>query len=71
MNHMDNEQDVNLMLHDKSGALLMLNKDERKLIKELLVMTMNSESVKDFIVKRLGEDYLQVGKKLLESMGGS
>jgi len=59
------------MLHDKSGALLMLNKDERKLIKELLVMSMNSESVKDFIVKRLGDNYLQVGKKLLESMGGS
>jgi len=71
MNDIDNEQDVNLMLHDKSGALLMLNKDERKLIKELLIMSMNSESVKDFIVKRLGEDYLQMGKKLLESMGGS
>ncbi len=71
MTDIDNEQDVNLMLHDKSGALLMLNKDERKLIKELLVMSMNSESVKDFIIKRLGNDYLQVGKKLLESMGGS
>jgi hypothetical protein len=71
MGDIDNEQDLNLMLHDKSGALLMLNKDERKLIKELLVMTMNSESVKDFIVKRLGDDYLQVGKKLLESMGGA
>ena len=71
MTNTENEQDLNLMLHDKSGALLMLNKDERKLIKELLVMSMNSESVKDFIVKRLGPDYLEVGKKLLESMGVS
>ncbi|MFZ0451972.1 MAG: hypothetical protein WAL98_22295 [Desulfatiglandaceae bacterium] len=71
MGDIDNEQDLNLMLHDKTGALLMLNKDERKLIKELLLMTMNSGSVKDFIVKRLGDDYLQVGKKLLESMGGA
>ncbi len=50
------------MLHDKSGALLMLNKDKRKLIKELLVMSMNSESVRDFIVKRLGDDYLLGGQ---------
>ena len=56
-------------LSDKTGALLMLNKEERKLIKELLVMTMNSESVKSYIAKKLGKNYVQVGASLLKTMG--
>lgn len=47
----------------------MLNKEERKLIKELLLMAMNSESVKSFIVKKLGKNYLDVGASLLKTMG--
>ena len=31
---MDNTEDINLALNDKTGALLMINKDERKLLKE-------------------------------------
>lgn len=71
MSSSDDRQDSNLALHGKTGALLMLNKDERKLIKELLIMAMYSESVRGFIEKRLGSEYLQVAEKLLDSMGGS
>ena len=65
-----NKEDPDLVLHDKTGALLMLNKDERKLLKELLVMSMNSKSVKAYIVKKLGQKYVKIGEKLLKTMGG-
>jgi len=49
----------------------MLNKEERKVIKELLVMTIYSESVRGYIEKRLGDEYIKIAEKLLESMGGA
>ncbi len=71
MGNSDDERDLNLVLNDKTGALLMLNKEERKVIKELLVMTIYSESVRGYIEKRLGDDYIKIAEKLLESMGGA
>ncbi len=68
---MDAEQSTDLALHDKTGALLMLNKNERKLLKELLTMTLKSESAKEWIVKKLGKEYINIGEKLLRTMGGS
>ena len=68
---MERNEDVDLGLHDKTGALLMLNKGERELLKELLLMTMSSERVKDLITKRLGSNYIEIGEKLLKSIGGS
>jgi hypothetical protein len=65
----DKKKSADVDLSDETGALLMLNKEERKLIKELLVMTMNSESVKSYIVKKLGKNYVQVGASLLKTMG--
>lgn len=69
MNKDDKKKSADAELSDKTGALLMLNKEERKLIKELLIMTMNSESVKSYIVKKLGKNYLEVGASLLKTMG--
>jgi hypothetical protein len=71
MGNSEDERDLNLVLNDKTGALLMLNKEERKVIKELLVMTIYSESVRGYIEKRLGDDYIKIAEKLLESMGGA
>ncbi len=69
MNTDDKKKSADFELSDKTGALLMLNKEERKLIKELLIMAMNSESVKSYIVKKLGKNYLEVGASLLKTMG--
>ena len=69
MSTFESEQDANLDLSDKTGALLMLNKEERQLIKELLLMTLNSERVKSIIVNRLGEKSIQTGENLLKAMG--
>ena len=65
------DTNVNLALHDKTGALLMLNKDERKLLKELLTLTLKSPNMKDWVAKKLGNRYLEIGEKLLKTMGGS
>lgn len=61
---------ADLYLSDKTSALLMLNKEERKLIRELLVMSMNSESIKTYVEKKLGKKYLQIGENLLNTLGG-
>ena len=68
---MANNHEVKFGLHDKTGALLMLNKKERALMKELLLLTLSSESAKSWIVKKLGAEYLKIGEKLLKTMGGA
>ena len=68
---MDNDEDIELALYDRTGALLMLNKEERKLLRELLSMTLRSKSAREWIEKKLGKDYLSIGDKLLRTMGGS
>ena len=56
-------------LHDISNALLMIDNDERKLLKALLAIALKSESSRGWIIKKLGSEYLKVGEKLLKLMG--
>ena len=65
----DKNKNIDLVLHDNTGALLMLNKDERKLMKELLNMTLRSKNAREWIVKKLGSRYIEVGENLLKVMG--
>lgn len=67
---MNEEKDINLALHDKTGALLMLNKNERRLLKELLDMTLKSNNAREWIIKKLGNEYIAIGEGLLKAMGG-
>lgn len=68
---MDSNKNGDSALNDKTAALLMLNKEERKLLKELLLMTLHSESVKTYVVKKLGKEYIRIGENLLKTMGAS
>ena len=56
-------------LHDISSALLMIDNDERKLLKTLLAIALKSENSRRWIIKKLGSEYLKVGEKLLKLMG--
>jgi hypothetical protein len=67
---MDEKNDIKLALHDKTGALLMIDKKERRLVKDILTVTLKSQSSRDWIIKRLGKEYIEIGEKLLKSMGG-
>ena len=66
---MNEKNDINLALYDKTGALLMLNKGERRLLKELLSMTLRSKNAREWITKKLGAEYIGIGEKLLKTMG--
>lgn len=70
MSARESKQDANSDLSDSTGALLMLNKEERKLIKELLQMALNSDKVKSYIIERLGKSSIQTGETLLKTLGG-
>ena len=67
---MEEKDDVLIGLADKTGALLMIDKKERELVRELLAMTLKSPSARDWISKKLGKEYVQIGVKLLKAMGG-
>jgi len=64
----DKEKDE-LLLGNQTGALLMLDKKERKLIKLLLNQFMKTEKAKGYIEKNLGQEFIEIGEKLLETMG--
>ena len=67
---MEEKQDeIAIGLADRTGALMMINKKERMLIKELLSVTLRSPNAKDWITKKLGREYIQIGEKLLKAMG--
>jgi len=64
-----NEQEKDyLVLSDQTGALMMINKKERKLLKQLLFLTMGSESGKTYIAKKLGPEYIKIADKLLHAL---
>lgn len=67
---MDTKKEIDFALHDNTGALLMLNKNERKLLKELLLMALKGKNTREWIVKKLGNEYLEIGQELLKTMGG-
>jgi hypothetical protein len=67
---MEEKDDVLVGLADKTGALLMIYKKERELVRELLAMTLKSPSAREWISKKLGKEYVQIGMKLLKAMGG-
>jgi hypothetical protein len=67
---MEDNNEVLVGLADKTGALLMIDKKERELVRELLVMTLKSPSAREWISRKLGKEYIQIGIKLLKAMGG-
>jgi hypothetical protein len=62
-----NEREIGLY-HAETGAVLMLNKKERILVKELLNKTFSSKEAKQVIKKKFGEEYIEIGYRLLETL---
>lgn len=55
---------------DDTGNFFLLNKTERKLLKEILNITLSAEQGKKYIIKKLGENYLTLGADFLKRIGG-
>lgn len=63
-------QEIRLGLYSQTSALLMIDKKERRLMKELLFVTLKSQGSRDWIIKKLGPEYIEVAESLLRNMGG-
>jgi hypothetical protein len=68
MSNSGNTSDSGDELHDISSALLMINNDEKKLLRALLAITLKSRSSRQWIIRKLGNQYLKIGEKLLKVM---
>ncbi len=55
---------------DQTGNFFLLNKTERRLLREILNITLSAEQGKKYIINKLGEDYLDVGTDFLKRIGG-
>jgi hypothetical protein len=65
---MENGDGINLGLSDKTGALMMINKKERKILREILGMTLKSEGGRAYIETKFGSEYLEIADNLLECL---
>lgn len=54
----------------ETGNFFLLNKTERRLLKEILHITLSAEQGKRYIIKKLGADYLHIGADFLKRIGG-
>jgi len=68
MSNSSNTRDSGDELHDISSALLMIDKDEKQLLRALLAITLKSRSSREWGIRKLGSQYLKVGEKLLKVM---
>jgi hypothetical protein len=55
-------------LHDISSALLMIDSKEKKLLRALLAITLKSRSSREWVIRKLGNEYLKIGEKLPKVM---
>jgi len=53
----------------ETGELYMLNKKERTLTIEILKMTLATETGREFLIERFGQERLKTAAALLEEMG--
>lgn len=65
---MSENGDEEYTLGNKTDAFLMIDKKERKLLRQILYMTLESETGKTYISKKLGPEYIQIGQTLLRTL---
>ena len=53
---MGNGEGIQLGLSDKSGALMMINKKERQILRDILAITMKSKGGKAYIARKFGHE---------------
>ncbi len=57
-------------IHAETGGFLLLNKQERELLREILSRSLGSPEGVQYIRKTLGEEYVHLGLDFLERLGG-
>ena len=54
----------------ESRELLMLDKEERRLVAAILTETVKTEIGRQVLKERLGSEYIQIGENLLKHISG-
>jgi len=67
---MGTEEEIQFGLSDKTGALMMINKKERQILREILSMTMNSKGGKGYLTRKFGPEAVEIAENLLEALEG-
>ena len=63
--------DYKMLPPEVGDKVIILNDEERDLMKLVLARVIESESGKDYIIKRLGRRYLRIGTEFLKEMEGA
>jgi hypothetical protein len=66
---MKKENDPEVGIRDSTSELYMLNKKERRLTKEVLLMAIGTEGGRKFVMERFGKEGLRIAASLLQGMG--
>ena len=65
------EEDIgNHGFRAETGGFLLLNKQEREILKEILSRSLTSPEGVQYIRNTFGEEYVQLGLDFLERLGG-
>jgi len=51
-----------------TGQLFMLSKKERILVKAVLIRSLKSHTGRQFIIDKLGAEYITIGEKLIKDI---
>jgi hypothetical protein len=66
---MKKENHTEVGIRGATGQFYMLNKKERRLTKEVLLMALATEPGRQFVIERFGKEGLTIAAGLLQGMG--
>ncbi len=64
------EDEIEIGYKAETGEIFMLGKKERILLRSILRVTLDSDSARAIISRKLGEECIGIAEKLLREMGG-
>ena len=65
----EKETDGGIDSKSSTGQLFMLSKKERILVKTVLIRSLESHSGRQFVIDKLGAEYITIGQKLIKDIG--
>jgi hypothetical protein len=62
------QNDYQCLIPESRGKLLMISGEERKVLRLVLSKVLETESVRGFVIEKLGDHYLNIAEQLLKDM---
>ena len=67
---MNKKNDAHVGYLDETVGSFLLNKSERRLLREILNITLKAEQGKRYIINKLGKEYIDIGTEFFKKIGG-